>query len=123
LKTFLSLWIVDLFTIYPIVWPKRVDRVFLGPPVILGETKGHFDGAVQRGRCGGGGYIQLNSQHSFHFRIGLGSGSNTRSELLALWTLLWLAIYKHIDILHVIGDSKVIIDWAVVINSTAYLRT
>ena len=41
----------------------------------------------------------------------VGSGTNTKSELLALWGLLF-ALHKNFHELHVRGDSLVIIDWA-----------
>lgn len=41
-----------------------------------------------------------------------GKGTNTKSELLALWGLLYFASMKKIKDLQVLGDSKVIIDWA-----------
>lgn len=40
-----------------------------------------------------------------------GRGSNTESELQALWGLLWLARRKYINQLQVLNDSRVIIKW------------
>jgi len=48
-----------------------------------------------------------------------GSGTNTRSELLALWSLLYFVGYKKISILLLVGDSKVIIEW---FNNVNYLH-
>lgn len=42
----------------------------------------------------------------------VGFGMNTKSELLALWGLLFFAIHKKFLALQVRGDSKAIIDWA-----------
>ena len=41
-----------------------------------------------------------------------GRGSNTHGELLALWMLIWIVqSYKMLN-LQILGDSKVIVDWA-----------
>jgi ribonuclease HI len=40
-----------------------------------------------------------------------GSGTNTRGELLALWSILFFAHYKQVSCLQLVGDSKVIVDW------------
>ena len=43
--------------------------------------------------------------------MGVGLSTNTRSELLALWTLLYLAKSLGLPTLHIHGDSTVIINW------------
>jgi ribonuclease HI len=40
-----------------------------------------------------------------------GKGTNTRSELLSLWCILYFATYLKITQLQLLGDSKVIVDW------------
>jgi ribonuclease HI len=40
-----------------------------------------------------------------------GPGTNTRAELLGAWATLFLASRLHIDSLHILGDSKTIIEW------------
>jgi len=100
------------------------------PPETILQNTGTFDGAAQLGICGGGGTIYLPDGHMYHYKVGLGSGTNNRAELLSLWSLLWLAKRLGCTELKVYGDSKAIIDWinqAASIRNTAlnhwYLRT
>ena len=55
---------------------------------------GFFDGAEQDGNFGTGMILRIYDSHSFKLRMGVGSGTNTFSELLALWGLLWFAKKK-----------------------------
>jgi len=57
---------------------------------------GFFDGAEQDGNCGTGMILRIYDSHSFKLRMGVGSGTNTFSELLALWGILWFTIYIYI---------------------------
>ena len=50
--------------------------------------------------------------HVFHFWLGLGSGTNTKAELVALWALLRLARELNIENISILGDSMAIIGWA-----------
>jgi hypothetical protein len=36
---------------------------------------------------------------------------NTRGELLALWSLFFFSLHKKVFFLHLVGDSKLIVDW------------
>lgn len=56
--------------------------------------------------------IKLNYDHIFSIWMGCGMGTNTREKLLSLWALLKFAINVGIVSFQVMGDSKVIIDWA-----------
>lgn len=49
-----------------------------------------------------------------------GEGSNTKAELLRLWTALALASQWSLDYLLVLGDSRIIIDW---INNKSLLHS
>ena len=73
---------------------------------------GYFDGAANAGRCGDGMHILVDIFQHFRLHMGTGLGTNTRSELLALWGLLYFDLHKNFRNLHVRGDSKVIIEWA-----------
>lgn len=73
---------------------------------------GFFDGAAQLGFCGARMLIRMFERHSFHLCMGVGQGSNTRSELLALWGLLWFAEQRDIAISQIFSDSLCIIKWA-----------
>jgi len=43
--------------------------------------------------------------------INCGGGTNTKVELLGAWIALTLAKYLNITNLHLMGDSKVVIEW------------
>ena len=73
---------------------------------------GQFDGAASARSCGVEMVIIVDRSLSYILLLGVGCGTNTKSELLALWGLLFFAIHKNIHDLHVRGDSKVIVDWA-----------
>ena len=72
---------------------------------------GYFDDVANDGRCGAGMVLLVNDSLSFRLLMNVGSGTNTKSELLALWGLLFFAFHKNYCDLHVRGDSLVTIDW------------
>ncbi len=72
-------WIVDLFIIYHCRWKDREGRTLLQQPLIIGNIVGTFDGVAQDGVCGGGGTLMIDNRISYHFHIGLGVGTNTRT--------------------------------------------
>jgi hypothetical protein len=80
-------------------------------------TEGHsiafFDGAAlaNGSNCGAGGFFKSHKSRTSSWFINLGPGTNTKAELLGLWTTLTLAAIWSLDALHVQGDSRVIIDW------------
>ena len=73
---------------------------------------GYFDGASKDGFCGVGMFLLLGNSSSFKLHMDVGRGSNTKDELLALWGLLFFSKQRMITYLQILGDSKVIIDWA-----------
>ena len=77
-----------------------------------------FDGACQNGIMGCGAWIKLSSSDRFHISWNAGPGSNTRVELLALWSGLFVAHNPGIQNIHIYGDSKTIIH---VINNDSSL--
>lgn len=105
-------WIIRLYSHYPIspISRKKVGIQF--PPLLPNGIIGTFDGAVQGGICGGGGTLTVAYNHCFHFLLGLGFGTNTKAELVALWALLRMAREQKIDNISILGDSKAIIGWA-----------
>ena len=105
-------WIVHLFSLYPIQQAKH-KKVRDHAPTLLSRhiAVGTFDGAAQGELSGGGGTISLVDGKIYHFKVGLGKGTNNRAELLSLWSLLWIARTLHISELEILGDSKLIIDW------------
>ena len=54
----------------------------------------------------------LNESHSFEFAMGVDICTNTKAELMALWTLLSVENLMGIPCLNIFGDSTVIINWA-----------
>ena len=44
--------------------------------------------------------------------MSLGKCSNTFTKLLALWGLLWFVKRRGFMVIRIVGDSKVIVDWA-----------
>jgi hypothetical protein len=75
---------------------------------------GYFDGASQGHppSCGVGVVLYINQNHYIYIRYAPGGGKNNKVELIALWTLLETSKKKDIRKLQVLGDSKLVIDWA-----------
>jgi ribonuclease HI len=78
-----------------------------------GYTVACFDGAAQvsGGNCGAGGFFKSHPSRCTWWFLNCGSGTNTKAELLGLMGLPLLASCWSISHLHVLGDSRVIIDW------------
>jgi hypothetical protein len=74
---------------------------------------GWFDGAaISTGTNSGvGGVIKVSEHCRYKWLLNCGPGTNTRAELLGAWALLTLASRLSIQSLHVMGDSKIIIEW------------
>jgi len=68
------------------------------PSIIEGFPVGWFDGVAQgRGQFSGvGGIIRVNRHTTFKWMLNSRPSSNTRAELLGVWTLLNLATRLHI---------------------------
>jgi ribonuclease HI len=75
------------------------------------KVYGYFDGATQNENCGGGFSIYRDSSFVCFGIRGGGKGTNTKAELLGIWTLLMWARQLGIQCISVMGDSKMIIDW------------
>jgi len=73
----------------------------------LGYTLVCFDGAVESTGlcCGAGGFFRTHSKRITKWFINCGEGTNTKEELLGLWTSLALASLWSIDHLQILGDS------------------
>jgi ribonuclease HI len=77
-----------------------------------GYTFACFDGAAQvTGRCGAGGIFKSHHSRITKWYFSCGVGTNTKAELLGLWTTLFLASSWSIKYIIVLGDSRVVIDW------------
>lgn len=62
-------------------------------------------------RCGVEVVLHISSTHYKNIKYAPGGGTNSRVELIALWTLLEEATKKDIRHLQVYGNSKIVIDW------------
>ena len=102
-------WIIRLYSHFPNVSISRKKVGIHHPPLLPSGIVGTFDGAEQGGYCGGGGTLTVASNHVFHFWLGMGSGTNTKAELVALWALLRLARERNIVNISILGDSMAII--------------
>jgi ribonuclease HI len=82
-------------------------------PELRGEIFCWFDGAAQQNGllCGVGGVIKTPEMTTYRWTLNCGQGSNTRAELLGVWACLTLALRLNLDVTHVLGDSKIVIDW------------
>jgi ribonuclease HI len=64
--------------------------------------------------------IKASTTSIYRWTLCCGPGTNTRAELLGAWATLLLASRLNIDRLHLIGDSKLIINW---LNQKGNLHT
>jgi len=113
-------WISRLCGYYPALETKIKKYVLThNIPVSTILNIGTFDGAAQGGFCGGGGTLTFSDSKSYHFKVGLGEGTNTKAELLSLWALLWTAKHLQCEEIQIYGDSMAIID---LINGRTDLR-
>ena len=83
----------------------------IGPKPLHTFPVGYFDGAAQMNEGGARFVIYLSETHYYSFSVGCGSSTNTRAELLALWSVLRLIYLMGLPIHMIYGDSMVIISW------------
>ena len=69
-----------------------------------------FDGAAANNIGGAIFCLWLNEQHLLGFKLGCGSCTNTRAELLSLWESLQVAKDIGLPFLHIFGNSSMIIN-------------
>ena len=55
--------------------------------------------------------IYISETYFYCFSVGCGFGSNTRAELLALWSMIRTIILMGLPIKMIFGDSMVVISW------------
>ena len=72
---------------------------------------GFFDGASKKGVCEAGFVIKLNNSRIFRGWLKASLGSNTRDEVIGLWSLLHYARIWGVDHFQALGDSQVVINW------------
>lgn len=87
----------------------RVDTV---PFISDHKPVAFFDGPEVDGRCAVGGVIFINKEHYYTLRLNCGRCTNTKVELLGLWSVLTVShAFGHFA-LSIFGDSRVTIKWA-----------
>ena len=95
--------------LYPVISQQKSKRRTIEPAPIFYFPAGFFDGASANQMGGIGVHLLISQDHYFCFKLGVGISTNTRSELLALWTLLYCAKIMGLPTLHILGDSSIII--------------
>ena len=95
---------------------KRTIRSF--PYLFQEYLVGLFDGVTMKGVCGAGIVIKFGNG----IGIRAGVGTNTRDELVGLWILVFCAKTWGIKHLQFLGDSQVIIKWALEDAHVKYLE-
>ena len=83
----------------------------IGPKPVHTFPVGYFDGAAQLHMGGAGFVIFISDTHFLCFSVGCGNSTNTRAELLALWSVLRVSLLMGLPLQLVLGDSMVIITW------------
>jgi len=61
---------------------------------------------------GGGAALFLNQSHCYHMKYAVRRGTNNKAEFVAQWVLLSVASHLGCKRLQVMGDSKLVTDWA-----------
>ena len=85
----------------------------LSPPILLSKRPLIlFDGASANGICGVGFVLKLVESKEIKGWLNAGRDSNTRVEIIGLWSGLYVARWRGVRELFVAGDSQVIINWA-----------
>lgn len=56
------------------------------------------------------GWISIIEQLTYNLLWNEGNGTNNKVEAMVLWGLLWFTNFLNIPILHVYGDTKIIIE-------------
>jgi len=79
----------------------------------MNSTLSWFDGATRSdgSMCGVGGIIKVQKETTYKWRLNCGKGANTKAELMGACSSLWFVEYLLLSDLHLLGDSKVVIDW------------
>ena len=100
----------EVNTYKPLLKHRHKIRI-IGKPHVSKFPRIFLDGAVAKSIGGAGTCLWLNDHHLLAFKLGCGSSTNTRAELLALWASLRVTKDIGLPYLHIFGDSSVIINW------------
>jgi hypothetical protein len=74
---------------------------------------GFFDGPNPGNppRCGVGVELFINANYYFHIRYAPSTGSNTKAEFPAMYSLFFFSRSHGLNQIHVLKYSQVVIDW------------
>ena len=89
---------------------KKKRKRKTGPVPCMFFPCGFFDGASTSTDAGAGFSVFINENHHLDFALGVGRGTNTKAELMGLWALLLSSQMMSIPLVHIYGDSQVIIN-------------
>jgi len=106
---YLALGSVGIMCKKKIVPAPRILSTFL----LVDKVHAWFDGAAQQNGnlCGAGGVIKIVDMSKYKWTLNCVRGTNTRAELMGAWATLILALRLSILDLHVLWDSKIVINW------------
>ena len=90
---------------------KTMKTRLIGPQPAHFYPVAYFDGAAKDNHGGAGFMIYLSETHHFGFSVGCGDCTNTRAELMALWSVIRVCLMMGLPIKMIYGDSLVIISW------------
>ena len=107
----------SFLTLFPVPQKTRKSRQ-IGPQSYHTFPVGYFDGAAKSNMGGAGFMIYLSETHYYCFSVSCGVCTNTRAELLALWSVIRVSHLMGLPIKVIFGDSLVVISW---VNGTAAL--
>jgi ribonuclease HI len=105
---------LGLYKNWKYIHPIKMVKQIKNTPHILEDTPtGWFDGATQLNGTlsGAGGLIKITKDSTYRWNFCCGPGTNTRAELLGAWATLHLASRLNIEVLQILGDSRIIIEW------------
>ena len=94
--------------------PKVLKQRIIQQPTFQYDLSiGYFDWASQEGgtKCGAGAILIAPHLGRYNIKWNCGYGTNTWSELLALWSILHFARSMGIESIQLAGDSRVIVEW------------
>ena len=87
-------------------------RMIIAPEINKTIPRAYFDKASQgEPSLGGGGVVYLTENEKIEVKFAPCRASNNK-ELSALWVVFKIAINKQLKKLQLLGDSKMVIEWA-----------
>ena len=96
--------ILNLVNSFPVVGEK-IAHCDIGSGLSVTYPSGFFDGATTSNIGGADFTLLISSSHYFHFKLVCGVSTNTRAELMGLWSLLVFAISIGLPTLFICTDS------------------